>query len=66
LQGTLVHLAPLGFLEGFELLLNIVNFVINVFEIIVVNRKTVPFVVDGFVELLEDILDFFSHILALC
>jgi len=66
LQGTFVHLAPLGFLEGFELVYNIVNFVINVIEFIVVNRKTVPFVVDGFVELLEDILDFFSHSLASC
>lgn len=43
---------------------NIVDFVIDVFELVVVNHKTVLVVVDGFVEHLEDILDFGSHSLA--
>jgi len=61
LQGALVHLVPLGVIEGFELVFNIGDLFIEETERVVVNHKTVLVVVDGFVEYMEDISDFGSH-----
>ena len=60
----LVNLLPLGFLEGFEFRFNIFEFIINVIKLFVVNLKTSFVVVDGFVELLENIFNLFCHLLA--
>jgi len=59
-----VNLIPLGFLEGFEFRFNIFDFIINVIELFVVNLKTSFVVVDGFVELLENIFNLSCHLLA--
>ena len=64
MHGGLVDLVPLGCLEGFEFIFNIVNFVIEVHELLVVDLKTSLVVVDGFIELMEDISDFSGHLLA--
>lgn len=56
---------PLGFFEGFHLISDIGELIIDLLEIVIVDLQALLVVVDTLVELLEDILNLGLHFLAL-